>query len=60
MITLLVVFLVAIAACLWTWWYEEGGHNFAPPVPLPKRTSHRFPENTWAGYKPPRRKHAVR
>lgn len=55
MLTLLIVFLVLIAACLWVWWYEEGGHDFAPPVPLPERTSHRFPENTMAGYRPRRK-----
>lgn len=56
MLTLLIVFLVIAAACGITWWIEEGPSRFAMPVPLLPPPRKRYVANTWAGYRPPRKR----
>ena len=55
MITLALMFAVIFLMLGITWWMEEGPEHFYEPEPLAPVKAPRFPKNTKAGYKPPRR-----
>lgn len=59
MLSLLVIYLILSVALGIVWWIEEGPSGFAMPdhlLPPPKK---RYVGNTWAGYKPPRKRKVI-
>lgn len=55
MLTLVLMFAVIFLMLGITWWMEEGHEHFYEPEPFAPVKAPRFPKNTKAGYKPPRR-----